>query len=159
MIFVTVGSQMPFDRLIKAVDAWARDHREQAVEAQIGNSEFVPQFMACTKTLTPSEFAARMASASIIVAHAGMGTIISAAEFGKPMILLPRRGALRETRNDHQIATAKWLAAKPGISVAYDDSELADILTREISRVTEVGLSSAAPAEMIQALKGIVGRL
>lgn len=159
MIFVTVGSQMPFDRLIKAVDAWSRDHREQAVEAQIGNSEFVPQFMAYTRTLTPSDFAKRMTAATVIVAHAGMGTIISAAEFGKPMILLPRRGALRETRNDHQIATAQWLAAKPGISVAYDDSELADILTRETARVSEVGLSSAAPADMINALRGIVGRL
>lgn len=159
MIFVTVGSQMPFDRLIKAVDAWACDHREQAVEAQIGNSDYVPQCMAHYRTLSPADFAARMRAASVVVAHAGMGTIISAAEFGKPLVLLPRRGALRETRNDHQIATAKWLAAKPGISVAYDESELADILTREIVRVSEVGLSSAAPAEMIQTLKGIVERL
>lgn len=159
MIFVTVGSQMPFDRLIKAVDAWAGNHREYEVEAQIGNSAYEPQFMAFSKTLTPSEFAARMAEASVVVAHAGMGTIISAAEFGKPMVLLPRRGNLRETRNDHQIATAKWLASKPGISVAYSEDELAEILTRESSNLAEVGLSSAAPETMIAALREIVGQL
>lgn len=159
MIFVTVGSQMPFDRLIKAVDAWAGDHREQTIEAQIGNSEYVPRFMSYSRTLTPSDFAAHLIEASVVVAHAGMGTIISAAEFGKPMILLPRRGKLRETRNDHQIATAKWLATKPGISVAYGEEELAAILTRETSSLSGVGLSSAAPVVMIDALRKIVARL
>lgn len=159
MIFVTVGSQMPFDRLIKAVDAWARDHRGQTIVAQIGNSDYAPRFMEYTKLLTPSEFTARMADASVVVAHAGMGTIISAVEFGKPMILLPRHGALRETRNDHQIATARWLASKPGISVAFSEDELPEILTRESSGLSEMGLSSAAPEAMIVALRKIVGQL
>lgn len=159
MIFVTVGSQMPFDRLIKAVDLWARDNREQIIEAQIGNSDYVPQFIAYSRILSPSVFAARMGEASVVVAHAGMGTIISAAQFGKPMVLLPRRGNLRETRNDHQIATAKWLASKPGIHIAFDEHELAEILTRETYRLSEARLSSDAPDAMIAALKGIVGQL
>lgn len=159
MIFVTVGSQMPFDRLIKAVDAWARDHREQTVVAQIGDSDYAPRFMEYSRTLPPAEFNARMAEASVVVAHAGMGTIISAAEFGKPMILLPRRGDFRETRNDHQFATAKWLASKPGISVAFSEVELSEILTRESLGLSEVGLSSAAPEVMIASLRKIIGQL
>lgn len=150
---------MPFDRLIRAVDTWAGDHREHVVKAQIGNSRFVPQFMEYSKTLKPSEFDAQMATASIVVAHAGMGTIISATEFGKPMILLPRRGNLKETRNDHQISTAKWLATKPGMTVAYDESELAILLTREVTRVSEASKPSVASADMIQALREVVGRL
>lgn len=159
MIFVTVGSQMPFDRLIRAVDNWARDHPQYEVVAQIGNSGFVPQVMEYHQTLPPSKFARTMAAASVVVAHAGMGTIISAAEYGKPMVLLPRRGDLRETRNDHQIATAKWLETKSGISVAYHESELDELLERQMSKLSDVGLSGTAPVAMVAALKSIVSNL
>ena len=154
MIFVTVGSQMPFDRLIRAVDNWARDHPQYEIVAQIGNSDFVPQFMTYHQTLSPSQFALTMAAASVVVAHAGMGTIISAA-----MVLLPRRGDLRETRNDHQIATAKWLEAKSGISVAYHELELNEMLERQMSKLSDVGLSGTAPVAMVAALKSIVSNL
>jgi len=159
VIFVTVGSQMPFDRLIRAVDNWARDHPQYEIVAQIGNSDFVPQFMTYHQTLSPSQFALTMAAASVVVAHAGMGTIISAAEYGKPMVLLPRRGDLRETRNDHQIATAKWLEAKSGISVAYHELELNEMLERQMSKLSDVGLSGTAPVAMVAALKSIVSNL
>ncbi len=38
MIFVTVGEQLPFDRLVRAVDEWAAASGKE-VFAQIGNSE------------------------------------------------------------------------------------------------------------------------
>lgn len=150
---------MPFDRLIRAVDRWARDNPQYEMVAQIGNSDFVPQFMDYHPSLPPSQFARTMASASVVVAHAGMGTIISAAEYGKPMLLLPRRGDLRETRNDHQIATAKWLESKPGISVAYNEVELNEMLERQMSKLSGVGLSDTAPVAMVAALKSIVSQL
>jgi len=37
MIFVTVGAQMAFDRLIRAVDAWAGVHPAVSVFGQIGH--------------------------------------------------------------------------------------------------------------------------
>lgn len=101
MIFMTVGSQMLFGRLFKAGDACARDHRAQTFVAQIRNSDYSPQFMEYTKTLAPSRFTERMADASVVVANAGMRMITRAAEHGTPMILLPRRSALRETGNIH----------------------------------------------------------
>ena len=39
-------------------------------------------------------------------------------------MLLPRRGELRETRNDHQVATLNWLRGKPGVHAAFDEQEL-----------------------------------
>lgn len=45
--------------------------------------------------------------ARLIVAHAGMGTIISAMTKGKPIIVFPRIAALGEHRNEHQLATSK----------------------------------------------------
>ncbi|MES2260817.1 MAG: glycosyltransferase [Pseudomonadota bacterium] len=125
MIFVTVGSQMAFDRLVAAVDAWAAARSPAPdVFAQIGPSAYVPRALRHAQALTPAEFNAQVAAADVIVAHAGMGSVLTALELGKPLVLMPRRGDLQETRNDHQLATARWLAQRPGIYVAMDESGL-----------------------------------
>jgi UDP-N-acetylglucosamine transferase subunit ALG13 len=42
MIFVTVGSQMPFDRLVEAVDGWVGQTTREVL-AQIGDSQLKPK--------------------------------------------------------------------------------------------------------------------
>lgn len=128
MIFVTVGAQMGFDRLIRAVDEWSEAHPDAAVFAQIGPGEYVPQHIEWTRFLEPAEFRERIESATAIVGHAGMGTIITALQHGKPVLIMPRKGELQETRNDHQIATAERFGSKAGIEVAMDESVIAEKL-------------------------------
>ena len=124
MIFVTVGSSMAFDRLIHAVDEWAGSRGRTDVFAQIGQSDYRPKFIKAVQFLDPPEFRERVRSASLVVAHAGMGSIITALETGKHIVVMPRRERLGETRNDHQVATAKHFEQRPNIIVAYDESEL-----------------------------------
>ena len=116
MIFLTVGTQEPFDRLVRAVDAWCgkRDYRE--IFAQINNpgrNGYRPRNMEWTPTLSPAAYDDRMATADLIVAHAGMGSIITALSLAKPILILPRRADAKEQRNDHQIATAQRFASRP----------------------------------------------
>ena len=85
MIFVTVGSNQPFDRLIQAVDAWAKAHPSVDVFAQIGSGDFQPSHLRYTRSMSPADFRAGLEAAEIIVAHVGMGTIISALELGKSL--------------------------------------------------------------------------
>jgi UDP-N-acetylglucosamine transferase subunit ALG13 len=124
MIFVTVGSQTPFDRLIRAVDEWAGVHARSDVFAQIAATTYHPEHIKFINFLTPTEFAEAVQSCSVIVAHAGMGTIISALELGKQVVVMPRRASLHETRNDHQVATAQSFGAQGRIIVASDEYEL-----------------------------------
>ncbi|MDX9835204.1 MAG: glycosyltransferase, partial [Desulfobulbus sp.] len=84
MIFVTVGEQLPFDRLVRTVDEWAAESGKQ-VFAQIGKSELKPSHIEFKELLDPEEFREKMLYSEIIVAHAGMGTIISAMEERKPI--------------------------------------------------------------------------
>ena len=107
MIFVTVGAQMPFDRLIEWVDAWAVAEGRSDVVAQIGPSELQPERVRVLPFMDPPTFRQTMAESSCVVAHAGMGTILSALELGKPILVVPRLGSRAETRNDHQVATAR----------------------------------------------------
>lgn len=123
MIFVTVGEQLPFDRLIRTMDQWAAQSNHK-VCAQVGRSVYRPGHIEYKEFLAQGEFGQRLEGAQIIVAHAGMGTIISALEMGKPIIVMPRRASLGEHRNDHQLATAKRFSTLQYVEVAYDEQEL-----------------------------------
>jgi UDP-N-acetylglucosamine transferase subunit ALG13 len=118
----------PFDRLIRCMDEWAAATGEVDLLAQIGTGDFVPRHMRHQRRLSHADFAAAMAAAEIVVAHAGMGTVITAGRFGRPLVLLPRHEEWGEHTTDHQIATANWLRDKPGIFVADGDADLAPMI-------------------------------
>ncbi len=64
MIFVTVGAQMAFDRLIGWMDDWAVAEGRQDVIAQIGPSSYQPQRLEIVPFMSPPEFRARIAPVS-----------------------------------------------------------------------------------------------
>ena len=137
MIFLTIGTHEPFDRLVRAVDAWcATQTTGQTLFGQItdpGAGGYVPQHFEYVSRLTPLDYAARFSDADLIVSHAGMGSILTALQAAKPIVILPRRGNLRETRNDHQYTTMNMLGSRPSIHVATDETELAMVMDRAIA--------------------------
>jgi UDP-N-acetylglucosamine transferase subunit ALG13 len=130
---------MPFDRLVRAVDDWAmRATRRHELLFQIGSGAYVPSSGKWVKFLSAPEFKLTVENASLLVAHAGMGSILTALEIGKPILVMPRRAGLRETRNDHQVATAKALKQRGQVYVASDEKELG-------GRLDELGNFRACP--------------
>lgn len=123
MIFLTVGEQLPFDRLVRAVDEWAEGADEQVI-AQIGTTEYVPLHLKYKDFYPPSEYKQLIADCDCIIAHAGMGSIISALEARKPIVVLPRQQCLKEHRNDHQFATSEKFRRYNSIIVASDTTSL-----------------------------------
>lgn len=128
MIFVTVGTQLPFDRLIDTVDNWCSQSSVK-VFAQIGPSSKSYQNVTHKPFLEPIEFDQYFNDADLIIAHAGMGSILTALTYGKPLIIMPRKASLGEHRNDHQIGTARQFSSRPGITVAWNETQLVDLLT------------------------------
>ncbi len=129
MIFVTVGTQLAFERMVRVIDEWAGSTTPAPkVFAQIGPSEFVPKHIEHKAFIEPSEFVERARAAEAIVAHAGMGSILTALSYGKPIVIMPRRADLGEQRNDHQLSTAARFKGQPGVFVASDETELPAIL-------------------------------
>lgn len=124
MIFATVGTQLPFDRMIKAVDKWNEKQRVNGCFAQVGQDGYCPATIEFSETLKPSQFAKQIAKCKVIVSHAGMGTILTALQLAKPIIIMPRLSALGEHRNDHQLATVENLRGINGIHVAEDENAL-----------------------------------
>ncbi|MBI1849668.1 MAG: hypothetical protein HYR85_04935 [Planctomycetes bacterium] len=147
---------MPFDRLVRGVDEWALRQGRSDAFAQIGPTDWHPRHIAWTKFLDQSEFREKVRSATAIVAHAGMGSIITAREMGKPILVMPRRGDLQETRNDHQVATARIFREFGWVAVALDEREL-DARLDELSTLTASGaLAPQASDRLISALRGFI---
>lgn len=155
MIFLTVGSQLPFDRLVAAMDEVVSILGVPAF-AQIGRSTYRPRSMEYAQVLPPSEFESRMKAAEIIVAHAGIGTVLQARSFGKPLVVYPRRSALGEHRNDHQVATTRALSSVAGVHVANSRDELENILRHRPLPAIQVSQKSARHEQLIGALREIV---
>lgn len=127
MILVTVGTQLGFDRLIRTMDDIA-PHLPSAVVAQIGAGSFVPRNMQYHRKLEPGRFLELVENARVIVGHAGIGTVLAAEKYRKPLIVFPRSAGLGEHRNDHQAATASALAKRQGIIVVTGREELEQAL-------------------------------
>jgi UDP-N-acetylglucosamine transferase subunit ALG13 len=133
VIFVTIGSMFPFDRMIRAMDAWAAAQEEEIL-AQIGAGAFEPRHMGWVRRLERPDYAAAIARSRLVVAHAGVGSIVAAGEQGKPVVVLPRRAALGEHTSDHQVETASWLRGKPGVRVAESEADLPACITAAEAR-------------------------
>ncbi|MGA3171437.1 MAG: glycosyltransferase [Chthoniobacteraceae bacterium] len=141
MIFVTVGTELPFDRLVRAVDDWARENNRTDFFAQIGEGGWEPRFIRFQHFIEPPEFARVLASASVVVSHAGAGIILTALRWEKPLLVMPRRASLGEQRNEHQLATARYLAEMGKVGVALDENELRNKLMHleEITARPKIG--------------------
>lgn len=127
VIFAVAGTQLPFPRLMTALDN-AAARRGLEVVAQTADPAFVPRAMKAVPFMPPDEFEAHVARCAMMVAHAGMGAIIAAAGHRKPLILMPRQSGLGEHRNDHQHATARRFAGAPGLRVVGTEAELEEAL-------------------------------
>ncbi|MGO4509322.1 hypothetical protein CT676_17520 [Bradyrhizobium sp. MOS001] len=156
MIFVTVGTQGHFDRLVRTVDEWAGMRGKPDVFAQIGPSDYRYENISAERFIDPGEFRRRVESASLVIAHAGMGSIITALELGKRILVMPRRASLGEHRNDHQVATATRFSEQGRIEVAFDEQELSLKLDQLEVSCDQDRLDPQASSHLIGAIRTFI---
>lgn len=126
MILVTVGTQkFQMDRLLQAVDKVAGD--------SVLNEEFFVQSGYCTYTpkhcqhaafLSKEEMEDKMDQCSILLSHAGVGSILMGLKRGKKVIVVPRLQKYGEHVDDHQVEIAESFAKAGYIKCVEDISFL-----------------------------------
>jgi len=125
LIFLTVGTLFPFDRLVKAVDEAIRAHLlNDKVFAQIGKSKYKPRNMTYAPTLDTKNFDEKIKQAEYLISHAGIGSITAALSLNKPLLVMPRLKRFGEHVNDHQLGTARKFEKLGHILVAYTEDEV-----------------------------------
>ncbi len=85
VIFVTVGTTLPFDELVEAVDKLVADGViKEPVVCQIGHGQYVPkkcEFFRFKPTLDDD-----IARASLVIGHGGTGTVTGLLASGKAFL-------------------------------------------------------------------------
>jgi UDP-N-acetylglucosamine transferase subunit ALG13 len=156
MIFLTVGHQTAFDRLVKLVDDWAGQAPREPVFAQIGNGTYRPKHMEFARFLTRTEFQERIDKSLGVVAHAGVGTIIQVLLARKPLLVLPRLLRYEETRSDHQIGTTRQFASRGLLLAGYDEQEFVSLLDRLPAFRPAGGLGQAASPQLLSRIRAFI---
>jgi UDP-N-acetylglucosamine transferase subunit ALG13 len=111
LVFATVGTDHhPFDRLVGWIDAWARS-AEPGVECfvQRGTSG-APATAASKPFLSHDQVQELVSRAVAVVCHGGPASIMDSRRIGVKPIVVPRRHALNEHVDDHQLLFARRAA-------------------------------------------------
>jgi len=127
MIFVAVGTQFSFNRLIQYMDDWSvseNNKSQEKVIAQISDGDYLPKNIEYERFMSGETYNKNIREASVFVSHAGMGNIISARDQQTPIIVINRQLALGEHRNDHQADGLKWMEKLEGVYTASSQDEL-----------------------------------
>ncbi|RYZ23996.1 MAG: glucuronosyltransferase [Chitinophagaceae bacterium] len=160
-IFVTIGSQEPFARLLGIVDELAREFPSLSFTAQTTRGDsWHGNHLKVLTFIPPVEFRQYLLDADLIIAHAGIGTILNVLELQKPLIVFPRLGRLHETRDDHQVATARAFAGQGYLNVAEDDAQLRALIVAflegRLPRAAPIG--SYASPDLLESLSEFIGK-
>lgn len=161
MIFLTVGTQEPFDRLVAAVDDWAATH-DVPVFGQLGAlkpGSHRPAHFEWREFITADAYQQRLEASRLIVAHVGMGSIISSLTYGKPLVMMARRASLGEHRNEHQLATAAKFAGRPGLHIADEAGDVGPLIDRVLAGGEGGGSGDFSPyasPQLIDTLKTFI---
>jgi beta-1,4-N-acetylglucosaminyltransferase len=155
VIFVSVGMHhQGFDRLIRAMDALAPSLAD-AVIMQIGAGSYEPLNARFFRFASSEEVDALVRDARVVVAHCGVGSIISALKHAVPVVVVPRLRRFAEHVDDHQLELARVLGESGRATVLYD----VEGLQEAICRATPPPVVSDRQRDLVNALSQCLGEL
>lgn len=132
MIFVTLGTQkFPFDRLIKMVDQLVcQGVISEEVIMQTGTSQYQPLYCQSAAYYDEATFHKLIEQSHVVIAHAGVGTIMSVLQAGKKLIVIPRDERYQEHVDHHQYQIARQFTQKHYLMMAEDQAGLVACLSQ-----------------------------
>lgn len=136
MIFATVGGMRGFERLVCQIDLIAGE-LEEPVRMQIGFTDYEPRNCDYSRFMSRSDMEKLCSDARVVVSHAGTGSILTALQYNKPLVLVPRLRRYGEAFDDHQLEIAREMESR-GVAVVYDITKLGPAIENADLRPVEV---------------------
>lgn len=128
MIVVTLGTQrFQMNRLIEKMDNIAAELTEE-VFIQTGNSTYLPQHCQYKDFVDAEALQQMIRDCSVLVTHAGVGTIMRGISEKKPVVVVPRLAVYHEHVDDHQVQIAEAFSRKQCVLQCNDLEQLALII-------------------------------
>lgn len=126
MIFVVLGTQkFQLNRLLKTLDQYVEEGKlREEIIAQIGYSDYLPKRYQYVDFLDKKDFDKTIEKADVVISHSGVGSIITAINANKPVIVYPRLAKYREHVDDHQLEIAHAFAKKKYVLCCDEEDNL-----------------------------------
>jgi len=134
LVLVTVGGDHhPFARVMRWTESWlaARDGRVRCV-AQHGTAP-PPAGASATPFLPHAELQRLIAEADVVVSSGGPSTMSECLDAGIKPVVVPRRAALGEVVDDHQLDFCRRMAARDRAALAEDEATLHELLDKALA--------------------------
>lgn len=124
MILVTIGmNDSPYVPLFEAMDRLVPKLNEKVIQ-QIGSLQFTGKNSECFTYLPDTEMSEIFDSASLIVCHAGIGTILNGLKRNIPLVLVPRNIIDPSVEHDQQMIVARKIESMGRGVIVNDLTEL-----------------------------------
>lgn len=154
--FVTIGTIVPFDRLISAVvDLKERGVLTGRIIAQIGDSDQafngIETFASCSYT----DMNRYMDESDLVICHGGSGSMLGALKAGCRVVAMARKPELGEHYDAHQIELTSALEKKGVLSVAQDENDLERAVAEARSRPRQ--RVEYDPTALVAEIKAFIG--
>lgn len=118
---VALGTEVwPFGRAVERVLGLLPDAE---IVWQVGVTDYRHEGGQLQRWLPPDELRQAMRDADVVIAHAGVGTVLAALGEGKVAVVLPRLEVQREHVDDHQVEVAAMLDRR-SLVVSVDPDRL-----------------------------------
>ncbi len=144
-LFVTLGFERhSFDRLLKAIDIGiGRGIFPEDTLIQRGYSRYSPSRGKSVTFLAYDQMESALGAADIVIAHAGVGTLLHCLHMQKIPILFPRSACRGEHVDDHQVVFAQVMEEKKRALVAYDTPQLFHVFQSYPRLVQKIAAASS----------------
>jgi beta-1,4-N-acetylglucosaminyltransferase len=147
--FVTVGNAtQPFPRLLRAIVEHA-ERLPQPVTIQYGNNDFSCNTCQAVAFMNMEQFAQTLTAATVVVMHAGVGSIIHALRVGKVPVVVPRLAKYRELIDDHQLEIAQSLEGDGKVILVLDVEKLESAVQEALARQADLERRPAVQPRLI----------
>lgn len=160
LIFVTVGTeQYPFNRLCAAVDDWlcAAERKDIDVVYQTGSSTYRPRRGMVESFMPFRDIRAHVERASVVVAHAGVGTVDLCVSVNKKPVIFPRRRMYGEAIDDHQVEYARHVERYGYVYCAETECVLSHCLQQALETTpSSMGIHSGEETQKLVQFLGSI---
>lgn len=138
MIFATLGTQpLAFSRFLKEIDSLIEvGHISEKVIVQTGYTKYKSEKFEGHDFFSEEEFSKHIRNASVIITHAGYGSLFNAIKAGKKIIAVARLKKYGEMVDDHQLELVHKLVEEGYIingtdSLVFAWKQLEDFIPRK----------------------------
>ncbi len=154
-VLVTVGTVMPFDRMVGGVESLIDQGKITGdVAAQIGESEREFKGIESFQSCPFEELNTRMEKADAVICHGGSGSILGSLKAGAHVVAMARLHAFGEHYDDHQKDITKAFADMDLISIAADENDIERALSEACARKRHT--VNIDPSEFVREIKNFI---